>query len=95
MARILKLADRHGSQAVAGALSHAARYGAYSAEAIVRLLQGRTLRLPKSSGDEPLYVPEPVRKWLEGEDVEQKDLSEYDDLVERDEYDDKPDEDEE
>jgi hypothetical protein len=94
MARILKLADRYGSKAVAGALSHAARYGAYSAEAITRLLKGRPLRLPKGSGNVPLLVPGSVRKWLEGEDVEQKELSEFDDLIES-EGDDSEDEDKE
>jgi transposase len=83
MARILKLANRHGSPAVSGALVHAARYGAFSAEAIARVLQGRALRVkPRSAGEKPVYVPEKVRRWLESEDVEEKDLKEYDALIE-------------
>jgi hypothetical protein len=82
MARILRLAERHGSQSVSGALAHAARFGAFSADAIARLLKGRALRLPsRTPGGPPIYVPEKVREWLEGEDVEEKDLSEYDALL--------------
>ena len=91
MARILRLAERHGSQGVSGALAHAARFGAFSAEAIARLLKGRALRVPsRAPGDTPLYVPKKVREWLEGEDVEQKDLSEYDALLERAKDDEEP-----
>jgi transposase len=83
MARILKLADRYGSPAVSGALAHAGRYGAFSAEAIARVLQGRALRVKrKEPAAKPVYVPERVRRWLESEDVEQKDLKDYDELVE-------------
>jgi transposase len=84
MARILRLADRHGSAATSGALAHAARYGAFSAEAVARVLQGRALRIkPRVAGGKPIYVPERVRRWLENEDVEQKDLKDYDALVEQ------------
>jgi transposase len=89
MARILRLADRHGSATTSGALAHAARYGAFSAEAIARVLQGRALRVkPRKVGAKPIYVPERVRRWLESEDVEQKDLKDYDALVEQDKSDD-------
>jgi len=85
LAKILRLAARYGAQATSGALAHAARYGAYSAEAIARVLQGRALRLPKQAPHPlPLLVPGGVKAWLEGEDVEAKDLSEYDQLIEPD-----------
>jgi transposase len=91
MARILRLAERHGSQSVSGALAHAARFGAFSADAIARLLKGRALRLPaRAPGGAPTYVPEKVREWLEGEDVEEKDLTEYDALLERTKDDEEP-----
>lgn len=91
LARILRLAERHGAQTVSGALAHAARFGAFGADAIARLLQGRALRLPpRAAGDPPVYVPSKVREWLEGEDVEEKDLKEYDALLERAKDDEEP-----
>ena len=91
MARILRLAERHGSQSVSGALAHASRFGAFSADAIARLLKGQALRLPgRGAGGAPIYVPEKVREWLEGEDVEEKDLSEYDALLEGKKDDEEP-----
>jgi transposase len=81
--RILKLADRHGSEAITGALAHAARYGNYSAEAVARVVLGRALRprpagAPGAPGLEP---PEQVRHWLEGLHVEDSDLGDYDQLI--------------
>jgi len=81
--RILKLADRHGSEAVTGAMTHAARYGNYSAEAVSRVVMGRALRqrqagAPKAPAPEP---PERVRAWLEGLHVEDSDLEDYDQLI--------------
>jgi len=82
--RILKLADRHGSTVVQGAMAHAARYGNYSAEAIARVLSGRELRdRTAAHGSEPAAPPERVRRWLEGLDVESVDLADYDRLVDR------------
>jgi transposase len=81
--RILKLADRHGSEAITGAMVHAARYGNYSAEAVARVVMGRTLRQQRN-GSPGIPVPEPperVRHWLEGLHVEDSDLGDYDQLI--------------
>jgi transposase len=80
--RILKLADRHGSDVVAGALAHAQRYGAYSADAIMRVIHGKTLK--RKGHPQPLpKVPENIRQWLRSCAVEHQDPALYDKLVER------------
>ena len=82
--RILKLADRHGSSVVLGAMAHAARYGNYSADAVGRVIAGKTIRRPEPK--EPGHVPAPperVRRWLEGLDVETGDLGDYDRIIDR------------
>jgi transposase len=78
--RILKLTDRYGSEIVVGALAHAMRYGAYSAEAVSRLIQGKTLR-GKPQGSQA-NVPENIREWLRSCAVEDQDLRVYDQLIE-------------
>jgi transposase len=81
--RILKLADRHGSEAITGAMAHAARYGNYSAEAVARVVMGRALR-QQQAGAQRAPVPEPperVRAWLEGLHVEDSDLEDYDKII--------------
>ena len=81
--RILKLADRHGSETVTGAMTHAARYGNYSAEAVARVVMGRALRQRQGEAF-TAPVPEPperVRVWLEGLHVEDSDLEDYDQLI--------------
>jgi transposase len=84
MARILRLADRYGSRTVSGALVHAARFGAYSAEAVARVLAGQAVRVRKRTGANVPSMPDDVRHWLEGQDVEKKPLEEFDSLVEPD-----------
>lgn len=81
--RILKLADRHGCEAVTGAMVHAARYGNYSAEAVARVVMGRALHARQGAGPRA-PVPEPperVRAWLEGLHVEDSDLDDYDQFI--------------
>jgi len=81
--RILRLADRHGSEAITGAMAHAARYGNYSAEAVARVVLGRALRQQQQGGNRTL-VPEPperVRAWLTGLHVEDSDLGDYDQII--------------
>ena len=79
--RILKLADRYGSDVVAGALSYAQRYGAYSSEAIVRVVHGKALRrkgkLPSTTED----MPENIRQWLRTCAVQKQDIKTYDRLI--------------
>ncbi len=82
--RILKLADRHGSAVVTGAMAHAARYGNYSAEAVARVISGRGLQDRTAAATVPVAAPpERVRRWLEGLDVEDGVLSDYDRLIDR------------
>ena len=82
--RILKLADRHGSAVVTGAMAHAARYGNYSAEAVARVIAGRELRDRTTTTSVPVAAPpERVRRWLEGLDVEDGDLADYDRLIDK------------
>ncbi len=80
--RILKLADRHGSSVVIGAMAQAARYGNYSAEAVARMIAGRAVKARNAAGRQDVAVPpEAVRRWLEGIDVEQRDLEDYDRML--------------
>lgn len=78
--RILALADRHGAAVVTGAMAHAARFGNYGAEAVARVISGKAPRVPTATGDAPL-PPERIRLWLEGMDVEGRDLSDFDRLI--------------
>lgn len=81
--RILSLADRHGSSVVTGAMAHAASFGNYSAEAVVRVIAGKTLRDHTTACDDVPMPPERVRRWLEGLEVEGRDLEDYDHMVDR------------
>lgn len=85
MQRILKLADRHGSGLVIGAMAHAARYGNYSADAVARVLAGRQLTRARRSSKAPVspapLPPRNVRQWLEALVVETADLAAYDEQI--------------
>jgi transposase len=76
--RILTYADRYGNDVVAGALAHAERYGAYSADAVLRILQGKKPNAKSTS--RPL--PENVRQWLRSCAVEKHSADFYDNLIE-------------
>lgn len=92
--RILKLADRHGSSVVTGAMAYAARYGNYSADAVARVILGRELRTPtRSAGATAPIPPDRAQRWLEGLDVENADLADYDRLIERSTADEEDDDD--
>ncbi len=78
--RILKLADRYGSDVVAGAMAHAQKHGVYSADAVSRIIHGKELR--KKGRPITEDVPENIRQWLRSCAVEQEDLSSYDQLME-------------
>ena len=83
--RILRLADRHGASTVISAMDHAARYGSYSADAVARVINRGAVREPAPTtlpGEVPM-PPDRVRRWLEGLDVEDRDLGDFDDLVDR------------
>jgi transposase len=79
--RILKLADRHGSDVVAGAICYAQRYGAFSAEAICRIIYGRTLKKKAKILPKAVDVPENIKQWLRSCAVEKQDLDFYDRII--------------
>lgn len=81
--RILKYVNRYGSDVVAGALAHAARYDAYGADAVLRIIQGK--RITTGSGKPAKKIPDNVRDYLRTCDVEDVDENYFDDLVNREE----------
>lgn len=88
--RILKFADRYGSDVVAGALACAMRYGAYSADSVIRIIHGKAL---KQKGRALLKnVPENIKDWLRSCAVEDHDLGFYDKFIKGTETNDKEEE---
>jgi transposase len=90
--RILRLAERRGTTVVIGAMTHAAKYGNYSADAVTAVITGGGAPdepVATPAGEAPM-PPERVLRWLEGLHVEQSDLSEFDRRVDRDGGDDGP-----
>jgi len=81
LSRILKMADRHGSDVVSGAMAHAQRYGAYSADAVNRIIHGKAIKNKGQHVDED--VPENIRQWLRSCAVEDQQLSSYDEMVKK------------
>ena len=79
--RILAYADRYGSDVVAGALAHAERYGAYSADAVLRILTGKK---PKANISQK-NIPENIRQWLRSCAVEKQEEAFYDHLIDEEE----------
>lgn len=75
--RILQYADRYGHDVVAGAIAHANRYGAYSADSVLRIIQGKKLNKKIATQS----VPENIRQWLRACAVEKQDPSLYDRLI--------------
>jgi len=77
--RILQLADRYGSDVIAGALAHAMRYGAFSADAVLRVTQGKALRPNQQAPAQT--IPEEIKNWLRSCAVESQDPHFYDQLI--------------
>ena len=76
--RILSLVDRHGADVVTGALAHAQRYGAYSGDAIVRIIKGKGHR---KNAVVTAPTPENIRDWLRSCAVEEQDPEFYDNII--------------
>jgi len=76
--RILQYADRHGADVVAGALSYAANYQAFSAEAVFRIITGKKLK--QKNRLEP-RIPENTRQYLRAYAVEKQTPDHYDKLL--------------
>jgi len=90
--RILRVSERRGASVVIGAMAHAAKYGNYSADAVVAVITGGGAPnepVSTPAGEAPM-PPERVRRWLEGLHVEATDLSEFDRRVDQDGGDDEP-----
>lgn len=77
--RILSLVDRHGSDVVTGALAHAQRYGAYSANAVLRIIQGKGHKKNAAAPSAP--IPENIRDWLRSCAVEEQEPEFYDKII--------------
>jgi transposase len=77
--RILQYTDRHGADVVSGAMAYAAKYGAFSAEAVFRIISGKKLSLKNANE----RVPENVRQWLRSYAVETQNPEHYDALVDQ------------
>ena len=80
MSRILKYADRYGTDVVSGALARSARFDAYSADAVLRIIQGKKL---KTSNKRAVSrsIPPNVRDFLRTCSVEQDKPGQYDNLI--------------
>lgn len=76
--RILQYAQRHGADVVAGALSYAAKYQAFSAESVLRIITGKKLKQEKRP--EP-KIPENTRQYLRAYAVEKQNPAHYDQLL--------------
>lgn len=77
--RILTYVDRHGADVVTGALAHAQRYGAYSADAVLRIIQGKGQK--KNPAIPPAPVSENIRDWLRSCAVEEQEPEFYDKII--------------
>jgi len=86
LSRILQYADRHGADVVAGALAHAAKYNAYSADAVFRIINGKELK--GKAKNSAVRAPKNYRQWLRSYVVEKQKLDRYDKLVEKEDKDD-------
>lgn len=82
MSLILRLADRKevGPRRVAEALRHAARYGAFDAHAVARIVTGRRLPLAPLKSKEAA-LPAPVGEFLKGAGSFQRSVKAYERLA--------------
>jgi transposase len=76
MSKILGLAERVGSPRVGEALRHAARYAAFSYQAVFRIVEGRTDR-PAIVPAQPGPLPQHIHEYLRGAGEHQRPLSAY------------------
>jgi len=81
MSRILQLAGRVGVARVAAALRHAARYGAYSYQAVDRIVAAKPPPTPPPATTAASSVPATVAAYLKGAGSHQRSLDDYQRLV--------------
>lgn len=81
--RILSMADRRGNSVVIPAMAHAAEFGNFSADAVARVISGaiEPRKPPTTAAGEAPMPPDRVRLWLEGLEVESRDLGDYDKML--------------
>ena len=78
----VKYADRYGADVVSGALAHAARYDSFSADAVLRIIQGKNIKTSnKTKAGKGL--PNNTRSYLKSCSVEQDNPQRYDHLINR------------
>lgn len=80
MNRILKYTDRYGTDVVTGALAHAMRYDCFGADAILRIIQGKKLKIVNKKTVRE-SMPANVRDYLRSCSVEQDNPKRYDQLI--------------
>ena len=82
MGRILKYADRYGADVVSGALAHATRFDSFSADAVLRIIQGKNLKTSGKKSTEKI-LPNNIRSYLKSCSVEQDNPQRHDRLINR------------
>ena len=82
MGQILKLADKVGVPRVAEALRHAARYGAFDHNAVMRIVNGKTTDAPRGALETKAGSPAQIEQYLKGTGVHQRSLDGYRKLTE-------------
>lgn len=80
--RILKYADRYGSDIVVGAMAHAIRFDAFGADVILRIIQGKNLKTPAVT-HRARPLPDNVRDWLRSCHVEDDTPGRFDRLIDK------------
>ena len=81
MSRILALAGRAGIPRVAEALRHAARYGAFSYQAVDRIVAAKAPAIPPPTALATASLPTAVAAYLKGAGSHQRPLADYQRLV--------------
>jgi transposase len=77
MGQILKLADKVGVARVAEALRHAARYGAFDHNAVLRIVSGKTTEAKPGSLETKADSPKQLGQYLRGTGVHQRPVDGY------------------
>jgi transposase len=81
MSRILELAARVGVPRVAAALRHAARYGAFSYQAVERIVAAKAPPAPPPAVTPAASVPTTIAAYLTGAGAFQRPLADYQRLI--------------
>jgi transposase len=77
MGQILKLADKTGVARVAEALRHAARYGAFDHNAVLRIVSGKPTQAKPGSLESKADSPKQLEQYLRGTGVHQRPVDGY------------------